>query len=141
MRRIGAGFFDTGGGGGPPWAAASAEHPAEGDRELPLRRALPRFARDGVAWCRESTRRPRLGATRLVERMPLRRRDRADVTGEGRPAREPRPLTALFADGAGESAVLPWRRSRTARPTGDDEAGVSTTRLQTTVWSHRVRSR
>lgn len=106
--------------------------------EAPVRRPFPQLALDGVAWCRESTRRRSAGASALVRRMPRRRRE---AVGDGaRSSREASPYPALVAEGVGDVAA-PSRRRTTADDPAADEAGRSTTWLQSAVWSHRVRSR
>lgn len=110
-------------------------------RDPPVRRPLPRFAMDSVAWCRESTRRRSAGASALVRRVPRRRRDAAAASDAPRSVREAGPHTALVAEGVGDVPGPDWRRSATGDAAAADEAGRPTTWLQSAVWAHRVRSR
>ncbi|MDO9406827.1 patatin family protein [Patulibacter sp.] len=110
-----------------------------GDDAAAARRPLPQLALDGVAWCRESTRRHGAGATALVRRFPRRRR--AGDPAEGTLGlRDAAPFPALATEATGEVTGPAWRR---AAGMTDEPADVTgrTGRFQTSVWSHRVRSR
>lgn len=124
-----------------PAAVADADDEVV-DADAPARRPLPQLALDGVAWCRESTRRRSADASELVRRIPRRRRARRAAEGT-HGARDASPFTSLVTEGAGERPELRWRRAE--RVTDEDPAGDaaarSTSWLQTAVWSHRVRSR
>jgi predicted patatin/cPLA2 family phospholipase len=107
----------------------------------PARRPLPRLARDGMAWCRASTRRHSAGASALVRRVPRRRRNAEDAPDAPGAIPEGASYTGLVPEGPADGSFgLRWRWVRPAGDAQTDPERPSTWRTPT-VRSQRVRPR